>query len=148
MKFIKYLFFLVLFVMTGESSSARDVGCRLSNNNIYTKQIAPGLVSILFGSTPAYENSPIVTTPLACTTPIQPCKVCLGQPVYNLLGILITGCNGPGWADGTQINFVLNCDLDSNNLILLLFSTITGSFFIYKSNRTKYQALKLFSNFN
>ncbi|SFH48093.1 hypothetical protein SAMN04489864_11425 [Pedobacter insulae] len=113
---------LLLLLLIQSVSFARNTGCQLSNNLIYTNQILLSLGKPSFNGT-----SPVALGPSDCTTTNSgsgSCQVCFG----NLLGLVCL----TGFQQGSLVNYAFNCDLDSPELILVILGGISGFFFLCK----------------
>lgn len=123
----------LLILLAIQPSLFAQTGCLLPDTKIYTSKINPGLINVLLGTTPIYENDPSILLAAQCmSAPGGQCRVCPGT-LDTTLG-LITGCSS-GFIYGSEVAYTLACPLDSYTLTLLLMGTSLGAFSIHKRNK-------------
>ncbi|RZK41931.1 MAG: hypothetical protein EOO90_09315 [Pedobacter sp.] len=119
------LFFAILIY--SERTSATETGCQIGVQ-IYTNKTNPGFLNAILGSTPIYQGNGRITVAQQCISNQRgPCRVCTGS--FTSLYGLISGCT-TGFVQGTEVDYIVNCDLDKNTLALVLFGGITGFWFL------------------
>ena len=122
-KKLKLSISLLLFLLVCGNSFAGGIGCKLSDNKIYTDPIFLSL------GMPSYTGSTYLTlSPSDCiTNNMGNCQVCKG----NLLGLVCL----TGFIGGTQVNYAFNCDIDSGAIMLLIFTGTSGFYFVKRKSK-------------
>jgi len=122
---------LLLLFLIQPTSFARAVGCRIGLTTIYTNQYPSGLLNTgILGGTPLYYSNSGTFVDSQCISDTgNQCRICPGG-VTSFLG-LIVGCSG-GFVYGVEANYILNCNLDSHHLLLLLLGGSSGLWFLTK----------------
>lgn len=129
---VRYIFTFCFIFLFASATHATNKGCLLPDTRIYTNKMNPGLLGSLLGSTPIYDKNSFVIVDNQCVTPLSSsCRVCLGS--YSTFLGVITGCN-TGFVYGSEANYLVECDLDSSPLVLILIGGSYVAMILHRRN--------------